>query len=105
MENDVSSSSIVLCAVIAAVRLLPSRCLATIGDIHIDRLTTGIYEVRRRDGFRCHDIHTEFHKERFNISKVDIGGDTQTYRQHGDLISVLSFLKIRKVGYKLDSKT
>jgi hypothetical protein len=34
----------------------------------------GIYEVLRWDALRCHDIHTEFYKDRFRHSKVDMGG-------------------------------
>jgi hypothetical protein len=56
----------------------------------------GIYEVCRSDGLRCHDIHTKFHKEWFRNSKVDAG--THTHRQQGDLINLLYFFKIKKVG-------
>jgi hypothetical protein len=40
----------------------------------------GIYEVRRWDGLRCHDLYTKFHKDSFSHSKVDKGDyiDTQT---------------------------
>jgi hypothetical protein len=31
----------------------------------------GLYEGRRRDGLRCHDIHAEFHEDWFRHSKVD----------------------------------
>jgi hypothetical protein len=34
----------------------------------------GIYEVRRQDWLRFHDIHTKFHKNWFRHSKVDMGG-------------------------------
>jgi hypothetical protein len=36
-----------------------------------------IYEVRRWDGLRCHDIHTKFHKDWFSHSKVDMGGSDE----------------------------
>jgi hypothetical protein len=65
-------------------------------DIQAHRLMGEIYEVRRRDGFRCLNVHNKFHKYWFKYSKVDTG-NTQTYSQHGDLISLLLFLKIRKV--------
>jgi hypothetical protein len=44
------------------------------------RLMGGIYELRRWDGLRCRNIHTEFHKDWFKHSKVNSGGytDTQT---------------------------
>jgi hypothetical protein len=32
-----------------------------------------IYELHHRDGVRCHDIHTKFHKDFFRHSKVDRG--------------------------------
>jgi hypothetical protein len=44
----------------------------------------GIYEVRHWDGLMCYDIHTKFHKDWFNQSKV-YGGITDTQkarRQH-----------------------
>jgi hypothetical protein len=55
----------------AAGTCLPSRCLPK-AWIHIEthRLLGGIYEVRRLDGLRCHDIHTKFHKDWFSHSKV-----------------------------------
>jgi hypothetical protein len=42
-------------------------------------------------------MHTKFHNDWLRHSKAD-KGDTQTYREQGDLISPLLFLKIRKVG-------
>jgi hypothetical protein len=58
--------------------------------MHIDTLMGGIYELCRRDGLMCYDIHAKFHKDWFRYSKVDMGGyiDTQTA---GDSISVLLF--------------
>jgi hypothetical protein len=53
-----------------------------------------IHEVRRRDGLRYHDIHTKFHEDLF----IGEDGDTKTYRQHGDRISLLHFL-LSKPGY------
>jgi hypothetical protein len=55
----------------------------------------GIYEVWRSDEFRCHDVHTEFHKDWFGHSKVD-GGESQTHRQHGDRISLLQKSRLEK---------
>jgi hypothetical protein len=37
-----------------------------------------IYELRRRDGIRCHDIDTKFHKVWFCHSKVN--REVYTYR-------------------------
>jgi predicted phosphatase len=69
-------------------------------EIHIrdrHRLMGGIYEVRRWDGLKCHDIHTEFRKDKFRHSKVDRRGFTDT---HSMIISLayFYFFKIRKVG-------
>jgi DNA repair photolyase len=33
--------------------------------IHKHRMMRGIYEALRWHKFRCHDIHTKFHKDRF----------------------------------------
>jgi hypothetical protein len=99
VDNDTSNnSSIVACVLVAAVTFLPNPCLAMIRVYtQTHRLMGGIYEVRRLDGLRCHDIHAKFHKNWFSHSKVG-KGDTQTYREHGDRISLLSFFKRRKVG-------
>jgi hypothetical protein len=40
---------------------------------------------------------TKFHKDWFRLSKVN-RGDTNTHGQQRDLISLLYFFKIRKVG-------
>jgi hypothetical protein len=65
---------------------LPSRCLPVKGGsqfteplpsndrkVHIQtyRSMGGIYEVRRWEGPKCHDIRTKFHKDWFSHSKVD----------------------------------
>jgi hypothetical protein len=51
---------------------------------HTHRLMGGVYEMQRWDGLRCHDIHTEFHKDWFRHSDVNRGRftDTWTRRQH-----------------------
>jgi hypothetical protein len=42
IENDASNnSSIVACVFVAAVTFIPSRCLETIRDTHIDTETDG----------------------------------------------------------------
>jgi hypothetical protein len=87
---------------------LSSLCLATVRGINIQshRLMEGIYEVRRWDRLRCHGIHTEFHKDWFTYSNVNMWGFTytlihrQTDRQHGDRISLLSFLQNKESGRK-----
>jgi hypothetical protein len=61
-------------------------------DRGIYRLMAGIYEVCRWDGLRCYVIHTKFHEDWFRRSKL-IMGDSQTQRQHGDLISLFLFKK------------
>jgi hypothetical protein len=70
--------------------------------IHIQthRLMGDIYEVRRWDGLRCHDIHIKFHKDWFMHAKLN-RGDTETYRQHGDLISLLSFFQNKESRLKM----
>jgi hypothetical protein len=58
--------------------------------IHVHKLMGGIFEVRCWDGLRCHDIHTESHKDWFRHSQVD-GGYTDVETQQGDRISLLLF--------------
>jgi hypothetical protein len=55
--------------------------------IHIQthRQLGGIYEVRRWERLRCHDVHTKFQKIG---SGIHIFTDTKTHRQHGDIISL-----------------
>jgi hypothetical protein len=51
----------------------------------------GIYEVRRSDGPRCHDI-TKIHKDWFSHSKLGRGDtNTHTHTQHRDGISLRLF--------------
>jgi hypothetical protein len=78
--------------VIAGVMFLPSRCLAIVGEIlpslclastggiHVQthRLMVRIYEVRRWDALKCHDIYTEFHKDSFRYSTVNRQGYTDS---------------------------
>jgi hypothetical protein len=79
-----------LCIFVAARMCLPIHCLATKGRIHIQthRLMGGIYEEHRWDWFRCHYMHTKFHKDWFKYSKVNGGKEftgtcTQTaWRAH-----------------------
>jgi hypothetical protein len=56
--------------------------------IQTHRLMGQVYEVCRLDGQKCHNIHINFRKYWFRLSKVDMGG-TQTHRQHVDCISLL----------------
>jgi hypothetical protein len=58
----------------------------------------GICEVLHCNGLRWHVMLPKIHKELFRHSHIDKG--KQEYRQHGDLISLLYFSKIRKVGQK-----
>jgi hypothetical protein len=64
-------------------------------DTHTDipyRLMGEIYEVGRLNGLRCYDIHTKFHEDYFGNSVVNMG-DSEAHRQHGDLISLLTFFQ------------
>jgi hypothetical protein len=63
---------------------LPSRCLATMGGLHIRtrRLVRGIYEVRRWCGLRCHDVHIKFHKDWPDIQKLIGWGGGTGWRYH-----------------------
>jgi hypothetical protein len=67
------------------------------------RLMGGIYEVGRWDGFRYHDVYTIFIKIGSAIQKLIGGGDTQTYRQHGDCISLPLFFLNKEHGLKVFS--
>jgi hypothetical protein len=100
IENDASNNySTVACVFVAAVKFLPSRCQATIGiyTIYRQRLMWGIYEIRRWDGLRCHELHIRFHKDWFRNSKIDTGEytDTQTaWKSHNPIL--IFFFKLRK---------
>jgi hypothetical protein len=92
IENNMSNNYFIVASVfVAVVTFLPSHCLAKIvGYTYRHRLMGEIYEVCCWDGLRCHDIHTKFHKDWFSHSEVD-RGDSQTHKQHGDIISLLLF--------------
>jgi hypothetical protein len=73
--------------------------------INIHKLMGGIYEVRHCDELRCHDVHTRFYEDWFRYSNL-IRGDTQTHRQHGNLISPPFFFQnkencLKKVGFEI----
>jgi hypothetical protein len=48
----------------------------------------------------CNDIHTKFHKDWSRHLKV-YWGDTQTHRQQGDLISLLSCFQNKESRLKI----
>jgi hypothetical protein len=52
-------------------------------------------------GSGAHDIHTKLHKDLLRHSKLN-KGDSQTKRQHGDRISLLSSFQIK--GSRLERK-
>jgi hypothetical protein len=110
------------CVCIAAVKILPSRCISTIKGSLLSRCLATIrgytyrhtnwwegltkFAVEMDSGAMIHE-HTKFHKDWFRHSKVE-RGNTQTYRQHCDRISLLSFfqnkesrLKTRKEVYEV----
>jgi hypothetical protein len=62
-----------------------------------------IYEVRHYDWLRWHDVYTKFCKDWFRLSRVD-RGCTQTYRQQGDFINILT-KKLRGRQTHMDTKT
>jgi hypothetical protein len=64
-------------------------------DIHPGRLAGGIYEVRRSDGLRGNDIRTNLQKDRLRRSEFG-NGDSQTLRQHEDLINFPSLLQTKE---------
>jgi hypothetical protein len=100
---------LLLRAFIAAVTCLPSRCLATKGDIHFtepfrsnDRRDThadiqvdgGSYEVMYtvEIGSGAEIYIPSFINTGSGIQKLMGWGNSQKHRQHGDLISLLVFL-------------
>jgi hypothetical protein len=60
--------------------------------IHTQTDGREFFKLGRCDGLRCRDIRTEFHKDLFRQSKVNMG-DKHTRGQQRDLISLLCFLK------------
>jgi hypothetical protein len=87
-----NSSSIIVCVLVAAVTLFSGRCLATIGGYtyrHTHSWERFMqYAVKMSSGAIMY-IPT-FIKIDSGIPKWT-GVDTQTNRQHGDLISLLIF--------------
>jgi hypothetical protein len=65
-----------------------------------DRLMGGIYEVCRSAVLRYHDINTEFHKDWFRHSIIDVGMGIHkhTETQHDDPISLLLFFQNNENG-------
>jgi hypothetical protein len=69
-------------------------------EIHC--LMGGIYEIWDWDCLRCHDIQAMLHIDWFRHSKVN-RGYTQTHRQHGKSISLLSLLQIKESNLEHDT--
>jgi hypothetical protein len=66
---------------------------------HTRRLMGGIYEVRRLDGLRCHDIHTKY-KDCFRHPKVNRKGEIYRHTDSTVIsLSLLAFFKIREAIY------
>jgi hypothetical protein len=65
-------------------------------------LMGGIYELRRCDGLRCHDMHTKFYEyiDWFSHPKVGFGW-AHSHRQHCDLISLLLFSQNKENRLKM----
>jgi hypothetical protein len=119
IENNASNNSYTFeCVFVTAVTFLPSRCLAAIRGFLPSRCLAKIwgflpsrwlatikgYTYRHTDwweGFMKYAVETgsgaKFHEYWFRLSKVN-RGDTQTHRQQRDLINILYFFKIRKLG-------
>jgi hypothetical protein len=74
---------------VASETCLPSRCLATIGGIHIQthRLLGRIYEVRVETGSVAMMYITSLIEIGSGIQNL-MGGDTQRHRQDGDRIGL-----------------
>jgi hypothetical protein len=93
IENDASSnSSIVMCTLChrnVTNKPLPSNDRGIHMQTH--KLRRGVYEILRRDGFRCHNTHTNFHTYWFRPLKLIRGGDTTIQRQQGVFTCLLSF--------------
>jgi hypothetical protein len=53
----------------------------------------GIYGERCQDWLRCHDIHTEFHKDWFRHSEVDKRGGIHKYTD-----TYFYFFRVKKIG-------
>jgi hypothetical protein len=70
IENDASNNSCLL-HVLSVAAITFYRAVVYKLYIYRHRLMGGIYEGLHLDGFRCHDIHTEFHKELFSHLKLN----------------------------------
>jgi hypothetical protein len=71
------------CVCIRCSRIVFTKPLPNNGsgaNIQKHRLMRRIYDVRRWDGLRCHNIHTKFNKDWFRHLKVDRKGYTGSQR-------------------------
>jgi hypothetical protein len=90
----------VRCSVNVSTEPMPSNKRGI--QICTHRLMGGICEGRSWDGLRCHDIHINFHKDWFTLTKVDGKGlDSQTHRQQGELISLILFFQNKESRLKM----
>jgi hypothetical protein len=79
MEDHASNNSSIVAYIFVASFTEPFPSNDKGIQIQTQRLMERIYEVRRWDGLRCHDIYTKFHKDWSDIQKL-LGkyNDTQT---------------------------
>jgi hypothetical protein len=88
-ESDKYKNSSIAVYLLAAMGMcLPSHCLATIGGIHMQIQRDNRGTVLKAVFSLWPD--PMLYKEGSNIKAFEIMGDTQTHRQEGDLISLLS---------------
>jgi hypothetical protein len=94
-----NNSSIVACVFVAALKYLSSLGI----HLRLHTLIGEIYEVRRLDGLRRHGTDTKFNKVWLGHSKGDTDGftDTQKFRPHGNLTSLL-LICIQNKGSRLN---
>jgi hypothetical protein len=98
IENDASNnSSIAACVFVAAVTFLPSRCLATDWwEVFMK------YAVQMGSGAMIYI--PSFMKICSAIQKL-LRGNTQTHRQHGARMNLLSFFQNKESSLKMKSKS
>jgi hypothetical protein len=85
-KDAAKNSSTVAYVFVAAVGFLTSRCLATVGDTHIDTKTDGRDLGSTPLRWAHMPRHTRIHKGWFSDLKVD-RGDAQAHRQLSGRIS------------------
>jgi hypothetical protein len=82
------------------VQAILKFCPRNLRGYNVGNTVRSIYELLLRDEFRCHDMHTKFHKDWSGVQKLMGGIHIQTHRLEVDFITLLLVFKNKECRLK-----